>query len=298
MPEHRGRSLIFPVILILVGLVFLADQLGLWSLDWGSLWKFWPLILVFVGLDLIFRNTRARGLVSLLVAVGLVALVAILLLSGGAQRRGVEREAFSYPLKGLESATVRLEVGVGRLEVSALDDSDKVLEADISHDARATRLVRDVSDEERDLRVSLRTTGQTRAWQPFGTIFDEDWRIGLTPKLPVALDVNSGVNRSRLDLRGLRLTQLDLNAGVGDMEVMLPDQGTYQVSINGGVGAVKIEIPEDVEARIRVDGGLGAVNVSGRFERQGKYYVSKGYANADDKVEIDVDGGVGSITIH
>ena len=298
MPENRSRRFIFPLVLILIGVVLMVEQLGIWSLNWAGLWQLWPLILVFIGLEILFRHTRASGVVSLLLAIGVVALVAVLLLSGKPQRPGYEREAFSYPLKGLEAASVRLEVGVGRLEVRPLDDGDRVLEAEIQYDKGAARLIRDISEKDKEIRVTLRTTGGGRVWSPFSRSLEENWRIGLSTRIPLSLDINSGVNRSRLDLTGLKLRRLALNAGVGDSEVTLPDAGAYEVSINGGVGAVKLEIPERMEARIRVDGGLGAIDVGRRYEHQGKYYVTEGYAAAEDKADIEIDGGVGSITIR
>lgn len=297
MPENRTRSLVFPLLLILIGVVLLVERLGLWSLNWARLGQLWPLILVFLGLEILLRHTRAGEVVSLLVALGFVALVAILVLSGGPQQVDYAREAFSYPLKGLEAANVRLEVGVGRLEVGPVEDSDKVLEAEIQH-SKATRLIREVSEKDKEIRVTLRTKGESQAWNPLSKDAEEDWRIGLSTQIPLSLEVNSGVNRSRLRLTGLKLKRLALNAGVGETEVTLPEAGIYEVAIKGGVGAVKIEIPESMEARIRVDGGLGAVDVGGRYEQQGKYYVTKGYTRADDKADIEIDGGVGAITIR
>lgn len=47
----RKNDYLGGVLLILVGLVFLASNLDLvpWHV-WGNLWKFWPLILVAIGL--------------------------------------------------------------------------------------------------------------------------------------------------------------------------------------------------------------------------------------------------------
>lgn len=39
------------VILILIGVFFLATNFGL--IHWGSLWKFWPLVLVAVGVTML-----------------------------------------------------------------------------------------------------------------------------------------------------------------------------------------------------------------------------------------------------
>jgi hypothetical protein len=40
------------------------------------------------------------------------------------------------------------------------------------------------------------------------------------------------------------------------------------------------------------------VHVNGNFQRQGSYYTSPGYATAEERIELDVDGGIGSITIQ
>lgn len=39
------------VVLILIGLLLLLQNLGI--LQWGSLWKFWPVILIAVGISMI-----------------------------------------------------------------------------------------------------------------------------------------------------------------------------------------------------------------------------------------------------
>lgn len=68
------------------------------------------------------------------------------------------------------------------------------------------------------------------------------------------------------------------------------------MDINGGVGELRLEIPPEAEARIRVDGGLGSVNAGERYRRDGRYYVTDGYKEGEG-IDIDIDGGVGSIDI-
>src|SRR5512139_2008739 len=49
---HRNRSLFWPLTLIILGLVFLAYNLGMLSNDlWSTLINLWPLLLVLIGLD-------------------------------------------------------------------------------------------------------------------------------------------------------------------------------------------------------------------------------------------------------
>jgi len=70
------------------------------------------------------------------------------------------------------------------------------------------------------------------------------------------------------------------------------------VRVNGGIGQTTISIPAGVAARIEANAGIGQVHVNGNFQRQDRYYVSPGYATAEQRIDIDVDGGIGGITVQ
>ncbi|RJR25472.1 hypothetical protein C4578_01560 [Candidatus Microgenomates bacterium] len=56
--ERKGNGVTWAVFLIFAGVILLLNNLGLvsWSV-WASLWKFWPLILVLGGLEIIFGGS-------------------------------------------------------------------------------------------------------------------------------------------------------------------------------------------------------------------------------------------------
>jgi predicted membrane protein len=65
----RGRGgVIMGGIFILIGLAFLLDHLGIISI--GSLWRFWPLLVVFAGvMNFTSRDRRAWGLLLMLAGI-------------------------------------------------------------------------------------------------------------------------------------------------------------------------------------------------------------------------------------
>lgn len=75
--RHRG-NFIWGVILIVVGLVFLLNTLGLVSWQvWDHIWYFWPVLLILWGIKVILgRNVMSRIIVNILT---LVILILILL---------------------------------------------------------------------------------------------------------------------------------------------------------------------------------------------------------------------------
>lgn len=296
-PNRDGRrGIIGPLLLILLGTALLLDTLGIWSLDWADVWRLWPLLLVLAGLQIIFSRTTWGGLVSLLVVVAIIA--GVIWLSPPQGRARVTENVIAHPARGITSAAVRADLGIGTLRVSALEDTDRAFELLARYDRSQMELTQDVQVEGGVARVRLGTTSRRTGWSPLGRSVESEWLLSLNPDIPTRLDVSTGVSSAHLALERLALTRLTVNAGVGEVRLTLPDAGRYDVSVDGGVGALRIEVPEELEARLRVNRGLGALEVAPRFRPDGTYYVTAGYDGAKDRVEIDVDGGVGSITIR
>jgi len=294
--RNRGRGIIGPLLLILLGVALLLDTLGIWSPNWGDIWRLWPLLLILAGLQIVFGRSRWAGLVSLLLVAAIVAGVLLLGPSEGGSR--LLEEVVSHPAAGVTSAVIRADLGIGTLDVDTLEDEPLAFELSARYDAEQIRLTRDVRVEEGVARVRLGTTSERTLWNPLGRRVESAWRLRLNPTLPTELDVSTGVSRALLDLERAMVTRLTVNAGVGDVQMTLPLGGSYEVTVDGGIGSLRITIPEDAEARVRVDRGLGALDMGARFRPEGAYYVTAGYDAADERVEIDVDGGVGSITIR
>lgn len=75
-PRRRGRpSLVWPLVLIVVGVVFLLSNLDVISGDvWSNLFRLWPLILIAIGLEGILRREGIAA-PTLFLAVGVVFLL-------------------------------------------------------------------------------------------------------------------------------------------------------------------------------------------------------------------------------
>lgn len=72
---HRG-GLVWPIILILVGIIFLLNNLGIiGDVTWRTVLQFWPILLIAIGLDGLFRRNEIVG------PVFMIGLGAILLMS-------------------------------------------------------------------------------------------------------------------------------------------------------------------------------------------------------------------------
>jgi len=70
------KKLIWPLILITTGIILLLNNFGLlpWSI-WAAIWRFWPVTLIFIGLELILPDSSWGKIlltILILIIIGLI----------------------------------------------------------------------------------------------------------------------------------------------------------------------------------------------------------------------------------
>jgi hypothetical protein len=297
--ERRRPSLIGPLLLITIGVLFLLANLNVLPLTfWEIAARYWPLIFILIGLEIIIgRQSIIGGLVVLVLWVAIVGGVLWLSFTqSGAPIAGGTTETISQPLGDIQSATVDLNIGFARTDVTTLGtDSSDLMNGAFTH-AEGTRVTKTFNVAGTEGRLALREEGVNFI---LGGASTSRWDLKLNPGIPIALRINGGVGRATLDLSALNLTSLNIDAGVGNVIVTTPKSSVTTMSVNGGVGNVSITIPQGVAARIRVNSGIGNARVdSARFPQVGNVYQSVNYATAESRIDINIDGGIGSISIQ
>lgn len=294
----RWPSVVGPAILIIVGLTFLAQNLGLFEYNiWALLWRLWPVWLIAVGLDLVLGRRTAWG--SWLVLGLIVTIIGGALWFGssfGTLVVGTEPVSISQPVGDARQADVRIDSSVAKLFISA-GNQDTLVEGTVVP-LKNERLEKSAYSVGGTLVFTLKSKSQTVFGFSNVNIKAPTWDLRLSDQIPLNLLIDAGVGESRLDLSRIQLRGLEVDAGVGDTEITLPANGKFRVDIDAGVGEVTLRIPKELAARIHVDQGVGQVRVRGDFAQSGKTYLSPDFGRSENQVEIEIDGGVGEITVE
>jgi predicted membrane protein len=134
-------------------------------------------------------------------------------------------------------------------------------------------------------------------WGPGRTL---DWSVSLNETIPLSLDLQTGANEARIDLSSLQVTDLLLQTGASSTQVTLPTNASHtKAVIRSGAASVSVRVPSGVAARIKAQGGLADIRVDrSRFPRVGSVYESENYASAENRVDIDIETGVGSVDVR
>ncbi len=262
----RG-STFWGIILVLVGIVFLLNSMGLLAVNaWNIIW---PLFLVVLGIWCMWGAFFGRG--------------------------SVKTEQAAISLEGAARARVRVNHGAGRLQVGAAALGDRLLDGTFGGGLRYRSSRR---GDELDVRMRIRGGNfwGPWSWSP-GAL---DWDFKLNDAIPLALEFEVGASDSHLDLTNLRVTDLSVRTGASATEVTLPaNAGQTRADMHAGAASLVVRIPQGVAARIRARGGLSGITVdTARFPRSGDTYQSPDYSTAPNRIDLDVELGVGSFDVR
>ena len=303
----RRVSLVFPIILITVGALYLVHT---WrpAFDPGAvLQKYWPLILVFIGLGMVWdnvqkrRNPDAPAGISVGATIGTLAFVMVVVLlvwHGHGFSRGhrsfasTNHTSQTVDLKGAKSAYANLEMSAGQLTINSggihFVDADFAF-TDAFEEPRVNYNVTDgvghvtISQESQSIHV-----GHSQ----------NDWNLHFSKDVPLELKIDMGAGQGNLHLRDVPLTRLALNIGAGQVDVDLTGDRKTDLSadIEGGVGQANIRLPKNVGVIAHASGGIGSIDVHG-LKHDGDSYVNEAYGKSPTTIRLKVEGGIGQITL-
>ncbi|HEX8872693.1 MAG TPA: toast rack family protein [Candidatus Acidoferrum sp.] len=306
----RSGSILFPMILIGLGVLMLMSiQLPYFD-PWPILGRYWPLLLILAGGGMLFDRTRreqapqGRPVFPVGVIAGTLVfalLLGILLWRGHSFER---RERWSAPsARARETRTVekqdakaaRMTLHMPAGELRLKGGATALLHADFYSSGNWSTP---------DVRYSVEGgVGALEIDQSGGGQFmpksDNTWDLQVNNEIPLELKIDMGAGRCDLNLARVDLTRLDLNIGAGQAQVDLTGERAKDLEavIHGGVGQATVRLPRAVGVVVVAHGGLGSINVHGLKEDDGRY-VNEAYGKAPNTLRLTVEGGIGQIILN
>jgi len=313
--EYRVRrtSVVFPLLLIGIGLVFLLSR---WMPDfypWPVLWKYWPLALIFIGAGMFWdaaqRRNDPQGAPSLPFGSTIGTLLFLVIMgfliwhergtlhrdwssvSAGSGHHAHENQVVELG----DAKAVRMTIHMPAGELHIEGGAEQLLQADFYQGPSWNAPAVDYSVEhgEGTLVINQQSANQ------LVTHSDNVWKLKVSDEVPLDLEVDVGAGQGNLNLSHVDLTRLELNIGAGRATVDLTGERgkDVQANIHGGVGEAVVRLPKNLGVVATVHGGLGSVDVHGLKEEDGQY-TNAVYGKAPNTIHLTVEGGIGHILLE
>jgi len=307
-PVPRRHSLVFPILLITLGVLFLYAQ---WHPDfdpWHLLGTYWPLLLIAIGLGKIWDSTRQRqdptaarrsSVGSTIFILSIVFVLVMIFWHGHGFARGrrgsfpMQHQSRTLERQGAKAVHASIDMASGDLSVSG--GSANLLDANFDYRSSSTTPTVDyhVNDGKGELNISEGVSDNH-----IHTGSDSSWNLRLANDLPIDLKINMGAGEGRLRLHDLDLTNLQVDMGAGRVEVDLTGERKKDLhaDIQGGVGEATIRLPKKVGVIVNASGGIGTVVAHG-LQNEGNEYTNESYGKTPATIHLNVQGGVGVINL-
>lgn len=295
---YRNEGLVGSAFISGLGVVFLLSNLGYLATDaFGLIIRLWPILLIAIGFDIIVGRRSVFASLLGLVLVLIVLVGAIFLMEVGVGANQVElSRTLQVNLENASTGVINLKPGTGKLEVQGGTEDGMLIQGSVPQ-ADTDNYTQEVSfrGEQVDLKLEnpaaifVRNPGSFERWT---------WSINLTEAIPLDLNIDMGAGRVNADLEQVLLNQLQVDLGVGTAFLELPTTGSYSVQVDGGIGRIQIDVPEATGVRIEADTGLVIVNMPDSYRRQGDLYLSPDYESSEQKVQIRIDLGIGTVEVN
>lgn len=263
MENRRHRSFFWPILLIGIGVLWLLSNLGIISgVSFGSIFRFWPLVLIVIGLDLIVG--RFSGILSAAIAIFTVLILAALLVAapnlGLTSSTNANFETFSAEVADAEFAEVTLDLSSYAAAINSVQNSGNLFTAEVGYYGE----MRFTDSGTTNRRIRLEHYSSPDTW--FNINFDQialRWDIGLNPDVPTDLFVDGGSGSINMDLSKMSLTALTYDGGSGSMDMSLPTSADgYTASLDTGSGSVRVRIAGSQNMTLELDGGSGSTSIT------------------------------------
>lgn len=287
------------VVMIGLGTVLLLGNLGYLGMGaFELLLRLWPVFLIAIGLDILFRGTSLWvSILGGLVALVLVGFVAWYAFTGPGGRVGQVQEIQQEVGEATE-AEVLIEPAIGNLAIAAAEREDNLVSGQVNL-ARNQRILDNYNLRDGTARYAVSSSSGNTVYIPFaGFGSNMRWDLELSPAVLLDLRTTLGVGRQEIDLTGLEIIDLTVDTGLGSTVVNLPDEGPEEARISTSLGSTVIRVPRGVSVRIDVDTGITAIDYPDDFKREGDTLFSPGASDTDADVRIFAENPLGSLRVE
>jgi hypothetical protein len=313
---HINRGLLFwGLALVTAGIVALASAQGWIDIPaWVDLWRYWPVILIVVGLAIVLSRTPFA-------VIGVIVAALVVGLAGGAVIAAGPGIATCGTVSGTEdtasgefgggTASVDLTLNCGDLALGLADgsaweavtiseeDEGVNLEADAgSLQIRSNSGGFPFGNDRQDWTVTL---GRDVAYDLLLTLNATDSRADLSEGQFGSIDADPNAGSLQMDLSASQVEALDLQVNAGSLSVVTDAETELAGRIGVNAGSIEFCTDPDVGLRITVDANITFdhdLDESGLQQSGEGTYTSANFESAAQTIDLELEGNAASFSLN
>lgn len=293
----NAGNLFWGLFLVLIGALFLLQNLGVVDINFSNLWALWPIFIIMAGVSMVavrgWLGVLISGLVAL-VALALVALVALnVVRPGDIDSTLVDRVSVAREIGTVEKLNLTVEAGAGTIDVSSAA-ATKTVDASLKSTVTSLNHRSDRTGTTQNVRVIM--DDNSHHW--WNGHMKNDLALVLGQSLPTDLKIDAGAAKITADLSRVDLRKLNIDSGASSLDVRLGNVAkTTEVTYDIGASSITLRLPRSSGMSLTLDSGLSGTNLPDLKEVADNYYESENFASATHKVTIHGKMGMANLRV-
>jgi len=289
------------VLFVCAGLVLLLNTLDKlnWSV-WGQILSLWPVLLIAIGIELIFKKTSLSFLAVLSPVLILLSILGPVFFYHSDNRIPAfalkEYKWSERPDSVVTKATVILDISKGHLDISS--NQENLIQAELKYWTEKPHCGYYYSHSDSSATLEIRENNRHWADRFWKNMKDNDWNISLS-KLPIFdLRIYSAATSANLDLSEIRVEKLRLETNVGKSQIKLGKLlANVKAVIRSDVSDISVLVPKSSGLKIISDTELSSTSFNFKYNKQDDTFLTDNFQTAPNKIEIDLQGAISSLKI-
>jgi hypothetical protein len=290
--------------LLLVGSSYLAASLGYLNYsDINKLWLWWPLILIFIGFDLLLKRFKYGWffMIALSLLFGIIiydvslAPTSYLFPNQRVISENRETESVIKIVKYSKAQKSKIGLKTGMVDLKISGGSKELVTGTLKSNITELLEKSVISGDEQIIELASNPISKQMMWfRGVKNILN----LNLTNDLPIFLTIDAGASRLDLDLTDVKVSGVEINAGASTIDLRLGSKiiNGSKVLIDAGASTINISIPKNLGVRIKSESGLVTQNLPD-FVKNGNYYENEQYSKSSTKIEFEIRSGVSTINV-
>lgn len=301
----KAKNIIWGLVLVLIGVLFILKNLDIIYFSWHSLWRLWPMILVLIGIAIL----PVKEVIKIILAIIVMIAGALFLVYAPDPRgddwtihigkdKGTTEELKEVDQRIFEAYDTTMKEAVLNFDAAAGDfriDQTTTELFEFEREGKLGKYNYSIMDlgSKREINIGLEE-GHFRSGD-----FKNKASVKLNPALLWELKVDVGAASIDMDLSSFKINKLNIDGGASSINVRLGNlQDESHIKINSGASSISIKVPQEYGCQVSTSTILSSKDLPGFNKSDGGKYITPGFSDSSRNIYIDVEAAVSSLNVE
>lgn len=310
----RADKLFWGLLLILIGSLFMLENLGYLQFSFAGIWRFWPVLLIYWGFSALLKP-KDGGINPILIGIQVLLLALVFYFvvqprnertklrswdwdkSENRSKRDSEIKSYDFSEaynSSIQNAVFELEFGAGSLTMEAGDD--ELVSANANSNFGGYAFESEKADGE--VKVSMQYKNKKLKLKN-GDGFNNELALNLHTSPVWKINMDMGATDATLDLSKLKIAEIEIDCGAADVEIEMgkPVGEKSMLKINSGIANIDVKLPKGVACEIVSNDALSSKDFEGFVEVSSGIYQTPDFKSAKNSWLISLETGLSSVRV-